>query len=521
MADIFQSILGMTLAGGILTLFVLAALPITKRLFSSKWHCILLCVVLLFFLLPIGTTASALLENHFNAAAFANESNFVALWDEISTPFSVTMIDSQAQTNSHNGNILETLLSFLPFVWLIGAALFLIFKFLHLVRFERLVAKSDRRIIDSAVLATFENIKKEMKISGRISLWLNPCIPTPMLMGLVHTRLILPQIDLNDRELELILRHELTHYRNHDLWIKLVSMSACAAHWFNPCIYALSSSLERFLEMSCDADVTKDMDYEQRRDYGAAILNVLNRASGNRPGLYAAFSSNKKAMKGRLSAVLNQKNKSKKIAVISIIVLLFACTIGIGVSAATYRETDKLEPFTYNSITTTATDTITEAALQIKTETEMVTVTEQRQERTQTTYSFLWPTEGGFIANGLDAYPGHTGIDIVVPLGTPVYASASGVVVYANSESNVGYGKYIVIEHSGGYLTLYAHCDSLDVSVGDMVEAGQTIAFSGRSGHATGPQLHFEIRRNGEAFEVLNPEDFVNVDNSPLVDINS
>lgn len=127
--------------------------------------------------------------------------------------------------------------------------------------------------------------------------------------------------------------------------------------------------------------------------------------------------------------------------------------------------------------------------------------------------SFLWPTDNtGWIGSGFQEYEGHTGMDIIVSVDTPIYASADGIVVAAKN-TNVGYGKYIVIDHGGGYQTLYAHCSKLNVSVGDEVKAGQIIAATGRSGNTTGYQLHFEIRKNGEP---MNPKDYVNVDNSPM-----
>lgn len=124
-----------------------------------------------------------------------------------------------------------------------------------------------------------------------------------------------------------------------------------------------------------------------------------------------------------------------------------------------------------------------------------------------TSTGFIWPVrDGGFISSGLDTYPGHTGIDIAgLPEGTPVYAAAAGTVV-SSVNSNVGYGKHIIIDHGNGYQTLYAHNSELYANVGDIVAQGQTIAALGRSGNTTGHQLHLEIRHNGK---ILDPEDFL------------
>jgi murein DD-endopeptidase MepM/ murein hydrolase activator NlpD len=88
----------------------------------------------------------------------------------------------------------------------------------------------------------------------------------------------------------------------------------------------------------------------------------------------------------------------------------------------------------------------------------------------------------------------HEGIDLPAPVGTPVFAAADGRVVYAGSGIR-GYGNLIVVKHTGDLITAYAHNSVLLVSQGQSVRAGDRIALVGQSGHATGPHLHFEVRR--------------------------
>lgn len=89
----------------------------------------------------------------------------------------------------------------------------------------------------------------------------------------------------------------------------------------------------------------------------------------------------------------------------------------------------------------------------------------------------------------------HTGIDIPAPQGTAIIASNSGVVTTARYAST-GYGNRVIVDHGGGYKTLYAHCYSLNVKVGDYVTQGDVIAYVGSTGMSTGNHLHFEIREN-------------------------
>jgi murein DD-endopeptidase MepM/ murein hydrolase activator NlpD len=89
---------------------------------------------------------------------------------------------------------------------------------------------------------------------------------------------------------------------------------------------------------------------------------------------------------------------------------------------------------------------------------------------------------------------GHNGLDIAVPVGTPIKTTMDGQVVHAGW-NNQGYGNLVIIEN-GVYRTYYAHLSSIPVSVGDSVRAGTTIGLSGNTGNSTGPHLHYEIRRN-------------------------
>ena len=98
----------------------------------------------------------------------------------------------------------------------------------------------------------------------------------------------------------------------------------------------------------------------------------------------------------------------------------------------------------------------------------------------------------------------HTGVDLRANIGTPVKASASGVVTKATYFS--GYGNYINISHPGGLKTAYAHLSKILVRNGQYVKQGQVIAYSGNSGNSTGPHLHYELMKNGK---YINPLSFV------------
>ncbi|MFC6668890.1 M23 family metallopeptidase [Marinobacterium aestuariivivens] len=99
----------------------------------------------------------------------------------------------------------------------------------------------------------------------------------------------------------------------------------------------------------------------------------------------------------------------------------------------------------------------------------------------------------------------HNGIDFAASRGTPVYATADGIVEFSGRQS--GFGKLVILQHNFGFKTYYAHLDKLSVKAGELVAKGDLIAHSGNSGRSTGPHLHYEVRR---LYSAIDPAPFLN-----------
>ena len=118
--------------------------------------------------------------------------------------------------------------------------------------------------------------------------------------------------------------------------------------------------------------------------------------------------------------------------------------------------------------------------------------------------TFRWPVRGKVITGYGAKTNGkaNDGINLAVPEGTPVKAAEDGVVAYSGNELK-GYGNLILVRHSNGYVTAYAHASELLVKRGDTIKRGQVIAKSGQSGEVGSPQLHFEIRKGSTPVDPL------------------
>ncbi|MBR2912331.1 MAG: M23 family metallopeptidase, partial [Oscillospiraceae bacterium] len=135
--------------------------------------------------------------------------------------------------------------------------------------------------------------------------------------------------------------------------------------------------------------------------------------------------------------------------------------------------------------------------------------------------SFAWPCPGYYY---ISSYYGwrwgrmHKGYDIAQNKGATIVASRAGTVIGVSTgcshnypkSSNCcgnGYGNYVLVSHGDGFSTMYAHMQSVNVSVGQSVKKGQSLGKVGCTGHSTGFHLHFEIRKNGSA---VNPGNYLN-----------
>ncbi len=115
---------------------------------------------------------------------------------------------------------------------------------------------------------------------------------------------------------------------------------------------------------------------------------------------------------------------------------------------------------------------------------------------------FVWPVHGVLTSSyGWRWGRMHEGIDLAVSSGTPVVASAAGTVIVAGWLG--GYGNLVVVDHGNGISTAYGHNTSVAVGVGQSVAQGQLVAYSGNTGHSTGPHVHFEVRINGSPVDPL------------------
>ncbi len=148
-------------------------------------------------------------------------------------------------------------------------------------------------------------------------------------MGFVRPQLLLPAQEIGPAEAAFIFRHELTHYKRCDLWLKLLLCAARCVHWFNPVVYLLVRAAGEDMELACDSQAAQGLDQEGRYRYGQCILHMA--AGGNTAGssLTTCFNGGKEGMKMRLREVMSQQPKKRGLvllaAVLASVLILGGC----------------------------------------------------------------------------------------------------------------------------------------------------------------------------------------------------
>ena len=226
-----------------------------------------------------------------------------------------------------------SVLSVVAGVWLAGAALLIAQRFAAYFAFRRGAKKWSRPAEDAETLAAFGAAKAELNLKGAVELRRSGRIAGPMIAGFFRPLLLLPERELPPGEMELILRHELIHWKRRDVWYRLLLELACAVHWFNPLVWRMVRKAGEDAELVCDSLVVEGRDGEYRRLYGEAILAAVRPGKGRRTVFSTGFSGGARTMKRRLWNIFDTGKKRRGAATFCIVLLaagVFGASVACG-----------------------------------------------------------------------------------------------------------------------------------------------------------------------------------------------
>lgn len=206
-------------------------------------------------------------------------------------------------------------------VWGAGAAIMLLIQVTRHLRFFQSVRRW-RKPPTKAQGNALAMEAAQLGIRRPIPLYRCACASSPMVIGLARPVMLMPEIELTADELRLILKHELTHVKRRDLWVKAFMLLALIVHWFNPLVYVMARAMASDCEMSCDASVLASTDLQQRKRYGETILGVIRRQRKRHVALSTYFYEGKKDMKKRFVSMLDMTKRRGGAALVALTLVL-------------------------------------------------------------------------------------------------------------------------------------------------------------------------------------------------------
>jgi len=278
-----------------------------------------------------------------------------------------------------------------------------------------------------------------------------------------------------------LLLHEITHARQkHSIDVILLEM-ILVFQWFNPFIYRYRQAFKEIHEYLADRGVLKANN--DKTAYQRLIIRQIEKSIQVRLASQFNYSLTKKRIKMMTRINSGKLAKFKTLLIIPLIALLLMA-FGMKTSTESFLNTNQVLQTTLDS----------------KQIPSIFPVKKGDGVEISSGYGMrMHPTKKVEMM--------HNAVDIKAPKGTPVFATADGMIrkVEKNFKQGEGYGKYIIIDHEGGFSTLYSQLSEYNTKEGKEVSQGDVIGYVGQSGLSTGPHLHYEVMKDGEN---VNPSDY-------------
>lgn len=217
------------------------------------------------------------------------------------------------ETAATGGNVrgIVSIAVILTGIWAAGAITAFagfILKYRRSASVLRRITSEDRDVRDLIML---DRVLNRLRIGNEIELRTSRYLKSPMLFGLIRPMVIIPSVRFSDRELEMILTHELVHYKHRDLWIALLSSAAKCINWFNPVVYLTDNAIITVRELCCDETVLELISPQYKRDYGNLILSVIENGLNSKIAYTTSMASSKVSIQKRLFKIIEYKAHSR------------------------------------------------------------------------------------------------------------------------------------------------------------------------------------------------------------------
>lgn len=341
---LYNAFSSLKLSAVVILLFALTK-PITKQ-YTAGFRYYSWLAVMLIFLIPFARLGIDYTIN-ISPSVTNGINNIRTLYEEKAPEYSVTEeYSGYEHAETHDSEKAEyipvtktttekkrvDITAIFAVVWLIGVFVYFILHYGRYVYFRHGLKRLSNIISDDCICGCMNCEREKMKILKPLKIRYSQLIDTPMLVGLIKPEIILPRLDYTDDELQLILRHELFHFKRKDIVYQFIILVFVSFHWFNPIVHLMAKAIEIDGETSCDEKTLEGKSYEERIFYGEMLLKFLRTETQKRSYMTTTFFGGKKGMKKRLILIADKKARRKGTAAM-VIVMLFAVMTSICAAA--------------------------------------------------------------------------------------------------------------------------------------------------------------------------------------------
>lgn len=327
-----------------LTVSLAALVPlILRRLMKKRYPARMVCVVwailALRLLIPVQLTLPQAPVQVMPRTSYVVQSDQTA-FRQAGLPVTQTparwVTGTQAQTLSaaDTGTVKTVdITDILLTLWLAGVIACVLWQGIGYYRLIRSLKGTSQPVERADLHTILQEQCADLVIDREIPLRVSAAADCPMLAGFIHPTLYLPDERISRTDAAFIFRHELTHYKHGDLWLKLLLLAARCLHWFNPLVHLIARFAQEDIEAACDDAVVRGHDGAYRRAYGETILRSAIAQSQKRKALVSCFGDDKKTLMRRFEGLFDKSVKKRGVALVVMIALLvgsLGCVVAVG-----------------------------------------------------------------------------------------------------------------------------------------------------------------------------------------------
>ncbi|MHC1723293.1 MAG: M56 family metallopeptidase [Aminipila sp.] len=338
MNEFVKVLLSLSISGTLLIFILMLCKPLIRHKISKRWQYYIWLIVIARLLLPF-TLEINFLENMFQQIdKVIPQSEMMVEGPEQKVSGLSPYMESDDQNSSqrsmetsHEPKAVVSVVQNIFFkgiqnawlAWLFIAAMLLIRKITLYQSFVKYIKAGRVEVSDLKYWEHLGELVEQAGIKRAVSIYINPLISSPLLIGFFRPCIMLSTLELSDSEFKYTIMHELTHYKRHDMFYKwLVQITICI-HWFNPVMYLMGREINKACELSCDETVIKGLTKKEKYAYGDTLIEAMKTGGHYENSLASVtLTESVKLLKERLDAIMRFKKSTRRSIYISLLLTL-------------------------------------------------------------------------------------------------------------------------------------------------------------------------------------------------------